>query len=132
MWPYFERLGARIPSDFEIVYPVGADATPGRDEALRLARYEHWQATRGGALAGVSMTRRSRSIAQRMLRQTRTGQLDEDRLLPGEAQARHPRFARLEDGWWRTLRTAPEGFGGGRPGVCVLNGSDARNRSARS
>ena len=55
VWPYFERLGARILGDFEIVYPVGADATPGRDEALRFARYasyEHWQATRGGALAG--------------------------------------------------------------------------------
>ena len=55
VWPYFEGLGARILGDFEVVYPVGADATPGRDEALRFARYasfEHWQATRGGALAG--------------------------------------------------------------------------------
>ena len=55
VWPWFERLGARVLGDFEIVYPVGADATPGRDEALRFARYasyEHWQATRGGALAG--------------------------------------------------------------------------------
>ena len=55
VWPWFERLGARILGDFEIVYPVGTDATPGRDEALRFARYasyEHWQATRGGAAAG--------------------------------------------------------------------------------
>ena len=55
VWPWFERLGARILGDFEVVYPVGADATPGRDEALRFARYasyEHWQATRGGAAAG--------------------------------------------------------------------------------
>ncbi len=55
VWPYFERLGARILGDFEIVYPGGDDATPGQDEALRLVRYasyEHWQATRGGALAG--------------------------------------------------------------------------------
>ena len=55
VWPWFERLGARILGDFEIIYPMGADATPGRDEALRFARYasfEHWQATRGGAAAG--------------------------------------------------------------------------------
>ncbi len=55
VWPWFERLGARILGDFEIVYPVGADATPGQDEALRFARYasyEHWQATRSGPAAG--------------------------------------------------------------------------------
>ena len=55
VWPYFERLGARILGDFEVVYPMGADATPGRDEALRFARYasyEHWQATRTGDAAG--------------------------------------------------------------------------------
>ena len=55
VWPYFERLGARVLGDFEVVYPAGDDATPGQDEALRFARYasyEHWQATRGGALAG--------------------------------------------------------------------------------
>ena len=55
VWPYFERLGARILGDFQVVYPAGDDATPGQDEALRFARYasyEHWQATRGGALAG--------------------------------------------------------------------------------
>ena len=52
VWPYFERLGARILGDFEVVYPGGDDVTPGQDEALRFARYasyEHWQATRGGA-----------------------------------------------------------------------------------
>ena len=57
VWPYFERLGARILGDFEIVYPAGDDATPGQDEALRFARYasyEHWQATRGGPLAGAT------------------------------------------------------------------------------
>ncbi len=55
VWPFFERLGARVLGDFEIIHPDGADATPGQDEALRFARYasyEHWQATRGGALAG--------------------------------------------------------------------------------
>ncbi len=54
VWPWFERLGARILGDFEIIYPEGEDATPGQDEALRFARYasyEHWQATRGAAVS---------------------------------------------------------------------------------
>ncbi len=57
VWPWFERLGARILGDFEIIYPEGDDATPGQDEALRFARYasfEHWQATRGSAQAGAT------------------------------------------------------------------------------
>lgn len=49
VWPWFGRLGARIVGDFEVIYPVGDDESPGQDEALRFARYasyEHWQATR--------------------------------------------------------------------------------------
>lgn len=49
VWPWFARLGARIIGDFEIIYPLGEDESPGQDEALRFARYasyEHWQATR--------------------------------------------------------------------------------------
>ena len=48
VWPWFERLSARILGDFEIIYPLSEDQTPGQDEALRFARYasyEHWQAT---------------------------------------------------------------------------------------
>ena len=55
VWPWFERLGARILGDFEIIYPLGDDASPGQDEALRFARYasyEHWQATRSNEAAG--------------------------------------------------------------------------------
>ncbi len=55
VWPWFERLGARILGDFEIIYPLEEDATPNQDEALRFVRYasyEHWQATRGNAAAG--------------------------------------------------------------------------------
>ncbi|MEC7581263.1 MAG: hypothetical protein VYC85_02535, partial [Pseudomonadota bacterium] len=55
VWPWFERLGARILGDFEIIYPLSEDQTPGQDEALRFARYasyEHWQATRSGQSAG--------------------------------------------------------------------------------
>lgn len=54
VWPWFERLGARILGDFEIIYPETDDATPDQDEALRFARYasyEHWQATRGPAVS---------------------------------------------------------------------------------
>lgn len=49
VWPWFGRLGARIIGDFEVIYPLGDDESPGQDEALRFARYasyEHWQATR--------------------------------------------------------------------------------------
>ncbi len=55
VWPWFERLGARILGDFEVIYPLGDDASPGQDEALRFARYasyEHWQATRSNEAAG--------------------------------------------------------------------------------
>ena len=57
VWPWFERLGARILGDFEVVYPIGGDRTPDQDEALRFARYasyEHWQATRSGQNAGAT------------------------------------------------------------------------------
>ena len=43
VWPWFERLGARILGDFEVVYPAGDDATPGQDEALRFARYASYE-----------------------------------------------------------------------------------------
>jgi len=49
VWPWFGRLGARMIGDFEVIYPLSDDETPGQDEALRFARYasyEHWQATR--------------------------------------------------------------------------------------
>lgn len=49
VWPWFERLGARIIGDFQITYPFTDNPNPEQDEALRFARYasyEHWQATR--------------------------------------------------------------------------------------
>ena len=55
VWPWFERLGARMLGDFQVIYPDTPSATPERDEALRFARYasyEHWQATRGAAGSG--------------------------------------------------------------------------------
>jgi hypothetical protein len=49
VWPWFQRLGARMIGDFNVIYPGMRDESPGQDEALRFARYasyEHWQATR--------------------------------------------------------------------------------------
>ena len=80
VWPYFERLGARILGDFEIVYPVGADATPGRDEALRFARYASFE-----ALAGHPRRRPRRRYRRRRPARRRRG--PERRLAGGTA---HP------------------------------------------
>jgi len=66
VWPWFERLGARILGDFEIVYPQGEDASPGQDEALRFARYasyEHWQATRPNTSPSSGDTGGSQQLA---------------------------------------------------------------------
>jgi len=49
VWPWFEKIGARIVGDWQLVYPEGGSENPDLDEAYRLARYasyEHWQATR--------------------------------------------------------------------------------------
>lgn len=49
VWPWFEKLGARIVGDWQVIYPEGESDRPESDEALRLARYasyEHWQSTR--------------------------------------------------------------------------------------
>jgi len=55
VWPWFERLGARVLGDFQIVYPETPSETPEQDEALRFVRYasyEHWQATRPDDVSG--------------------------------------------------------------------------------
>ena len=55
VWPWYERLGARMIGDFQIIYPDTSSPSPNQDEALRFARYasyEHWQATRGAANSG--------------------------------------------------------------------------------
>ena len=66
VWPWYERLGARIIGDFEIYYPEGSDATPDQDEAIRLARYasyEHWQSTRPITSQSVGSTGGSARLA---------------------------------------------------------------------
>jgi len=59
VWPWFEKLGARIVGDWQVVHPDGDSENPDLDEAYRLARYasyEHWQATRPSASAGAGNT----------------------------------------------------------------------------
>ena len=57
VWPWFERLGARMAGQWQVVFPDGGGNTE-TDEGYRLARYasfEHWRYTRGrlaGTLAG--------------------------------------------------------------------------------
>jgi len=66
VWPWYERLGARIIGDFEIFYPEGEDATPSQDEAIRFARYasyEHRQSTRPTTSQSVGATGGSARLA---------------------------------------------------------------------
>ncbi|MBT8145802.1 MAG: hypothetical protein KJN90_03065, partial [Gammaproteobacteria bacterium] len=59
VWPWFEKIGARIVGDWQIVYPQGGSENPELDEAYRLARYasyEHWQATRPSSSASSGAT----------------------------------------------------------------------------
>ena len=65
VWPYFEKIGARVVGQWRRVYPipggldrggteVGATESPDFDEVYMMARYasyEHWQATRSGVMA---------------------------------------------------------------------------------
>jgi hypothetical protein len=66
VWPWFERIGAIILGDFQVIYPVTASETPEREEALRFARYasyEHWQSTRGSNAENSGDTGGSTALA---------------------------------------------------------------------
>ena len=57
VWPYFEKIGARIIGQWKVIYPPRSTMTesPDYDEVLmmtRYASYEHWQATRRPAGLG--------------------------------------------------------------------------------
>ena len=48
VWPYFERMGARVVGQWKVIQ-TDAAAPPGREDIYRLVRYasvEHWEATR--------------------------------------------------------------------------------------
>lgn len=57
VWPYFEKIGARIIGMWQVVAPEGANQqlSPDYDEvymAVRYASFEHWRATRDMAQLG--------------------------------------------------------------------------------
>lgn len=48
VWPYFERMGARVVGQWKVIH-TDAAAPPGQEDVYRLVRYagiEHWEATR--------------------------------------------------------------------------------------
>ncbi|MDX1382265.1 MAG: hypothetical protein R3190_01410, partial [Thermoanaerobaculia bacterium] len=54
VWPFFEKIGARVVGQWQVVRPDGGSATDF-DEGYRLARYRsynHWAATRSGERLG--------------------------------------------------------------------------------
>jgi len=49
VWPYFERMGARVVGQWKVILSEAAAAPPGQEDVYRLVRYasvEHWEATR--------------------------------------------------------------------------------------
>lgn len=57
VWPYFEKLGARVVGMWEVVYPeeTTSEESPDYDEVYLMTRYasiEHWRATRTTAQLG--------------------------------------------------------------------------------
>lgn len=78
VWPWYERLGARMTGQWQVVYPEGGEHTD-LDEGYRLARYasfEHWRYTRGrlsGTLAGNGPNRDRSAQAGLLRRQVSEG-----------------------------------------------------------
>lgn len=56
IWPYFEKIGARVVGMWQVVSPPGGkEASPDYDEVYLTTRYasiEHWAATRDAAAMG--------------------------------------------------------------------------------
>jgi hypothetical protein len=56
IWPYFEKIGARIVGMWVVIPPPGGkEASPDYDEVYLTTRYaslDHWAATRDGAAMG--------------------------------------------------------------------------------
>jgi len=55
IWPYFEKIGARVVGMWKVVPPPGKSAADEYDEVYLLTRYasrEHWKATREMTLHG--------------------------------------------------------------------------------
>lgn len=70
VWPWFERLGARMSGQWQVVYPEGG-GNPDFDEGYRLARYasfEHWKHTRGALSAALGGNGPNRERSNQALR----------------------------------------------------------------
>ena len=70
VWPWFERLGARMTGQWQVVYPEGG-GSPDFDEGYRLARYasfEHWRHTRGALSAALGGNGPNRERSNQALR----------------------------------------------------------------
>jgi len=60
LWPFFEKIGARVIGMWQVIHPADVDATTGQaspdyDEVWLMTRYasvEHWRATRDMARLG--------------------------------------------------------------------------------
>ncbi len=58
VWPYFEKVGARVVGQWKVVHPEasGREESPDHDEVLMMTRYashEHWKATRPSIIAAL-------------------------------------------------------------------------------
>ena len=58
VWPYYEKVGARIIGQWQVIYPERATdvESPDYDEVFMMTRYAshaHWAATRPGVVDGV-------------------------------------------------------------------------------
>lgn len=70
VWPWFERLGARMSGQWQVVYPEGGGSSDF-DEGYRLARYasfEHWRHTRGALSAALGGNGPNRERSNQALR----------------------------------------------------------------
>ena len=74
VWPYFEKMGARIVGQWLVVHPAASDS-PDYDEAYMLVRYashEHWQATRPNIMDRLGGNGPDYELCQEALRRRRS------------------------------------------------------------
>ena len=113
VWPWFERLGARMSGQWQVVYPEGGGSDEF-DEGYRLARYasvEHWRHTRGPrsvALGGNGPNAERNRLALEMRRQVAMGS-DGGYFLQGVTATTKPQFLPgLEEDYVRVDETRPD------------------------
>lgn len=96
IWPWFDRIGARVTGQWVVVDPV-APLESGHDDVYRLARYasfEHWRQTRGANSIGLGGNgpNRTRSIEALLLRRELQLESDGGYFLQGRTAATRPLF----------------------------------------